>query len=105
MNLDRAIDYGAGFKNEDEFLLIEVMNTCRDLMLDVIEKKYKDLSTDELDKVSDYLKNKSEPYSSIDSENRIETAFEKIVSLTKGRTRITKEGAYIRGADYYGNLK
>jgi replicative superfamily II helicase len=106
-NLDCAIaiDYGAGYENEDEFLLIEVMDTCRDLMLDAIEEQHKDLSPEESGKVSDYLKTESESYSSIDSENRIETAFKKAVSLRKERTGITKDGAYVRVAKYYGNLK
>lgn len=105
LNLDRAIEYGAGYKNEDEYLLIEVMNTCRDLMLDVIEEHHQNLSTEELSKVLDYLKTESEAYCSIDKENRIETAFKKVLSLTIGRTTITKNGAYVRGANYYGNLK
>ncbi|MDD3050911.1 MAG: hypothetical protein PHR06_07155 [Candidatus Cloacimonetes bacterium] len=46
-NLDCAIDYGAGYKNEDEFLLIEVMDTCRDLMLDAIEEQNKDFVAEE----------------------------------------------------------
>ncbi|MBC3797253.1 hypothetical protein [Acetobacterium tundrae] len=105
VNLDCAIENGAGFRNEDEFVLIEVMDTCRDLMLAAIKKQYKDLSTEELSKVSDYLKTESARYCSIDNENRIETAFEKVVSLTEGRTGITKDGAYVRGASYYRNLK
>lgn len=104
-NLDRAIDYGAGYKNEDEFTLIEVMDICRDLMLDAIEERHKDLSPEELGKVSDYLKTESESYSSIDNENRIKTAFKKAVSLRKEGTGIMKDGAYVRGANYYGNLK
>lgn len=104
-NLDRAIDYGAGYKNEDEFTLIEVMDICRDLMLDAIEEQYEDLSPDELGKVLGYLITESETYSSIDNENRIETAFKKLVSLRKERTGITKDGAYVRGANYYRNLK
>lgn len=105
VNLDRAIENGAGFRNEDEFVLIEVMDTCRDLMLAAIKKHSKDLSTEELSKVSEYLKTESVRYCSIDSENRIETAFEKVISQTEGRTRITKDGAYVRGASYYRNLK
>ncbi|MDO9492908.1 hypothetical protein [Acetobacterium sp.] len=105
MNLDRVIEYGAGFRNEDEFVLIEVMDTCRDLMLAAIKKHSKDLSAEELSKVSEYLKTESVRYCSIDNENRIETAFEKVASLTEGRTGITKDGAYVRGASYYRNLK
>jgi hypothetical protein len=105
INLDRAIECGAGYKNEDEYLLIEVMNTCRDLMLDVIKEHHQDLSTEELSKVLDYLKTESEAYCSIDKENRIETAFKTVLSLTIGRTTITKDGSYVRGANYYGNLK
>jgi len=104
-NLDRSIEYGAGYKNEDEYLLIEVMNTCRDLMLDTIEDHHQDLSPEDLSKVLDYLKTESETYCSIDKENRIETAFKKVLYQTKGRTTITKDGAYVRGANYYGNLK
>lgn len=105
MNLNCAIEDGAGYKNENEFILIEVMNACRDLMLDVIEEHHKDLPPEEFDKVVDYLKTESEKYSSIDNENRIETASNKLVYLRKGRTGITKDGAYVRGAKYYGNLK
>lgn len=80
-SLDFAIDSGAGFKNEDEYLLFEVMDKSRDFMLHAIENQYHELTAGQLAIVSNFLKKESERYHPIDLENRIETAFKKIDSI------------------------
>lgn len=103
-NLDSALEHGAGYANEDEYVLFELMDNCCNLMITAIEEENKELTPEKLGETIDYLRIESVAYCSVDGENRIETALKKLVSLTKGRTRITQEGAYVRGADYYKNI-
>ncbi len=102
--MDNALNHGAGYENGDEHILFDLLNGCRDQMLIDVEEKGADLSVEDYEKVYDLLKIESERYSSVDGDNRIRDVFEKLVSTTKGKTRITENGAYVRGADYYGNL-
>jgi len=96
--LDNAIINGAGHEKDDEFILVNLMDECRNSMLTDIESKYKELSAEEFGNVYDLLKSESLNVELLDGVNRSGQAFEKLVSLTKGRTRITNDGAYVRGA-------
>ena len=50
-----------------------------------------------------FMINESERYISMDGYNRIEDVLRKLISITKGRTRITKACWYVREEEYYGN--
>lgn len=104
INLDDALEYGAGFEAENEYILFEKMDKCRNQMIIRIEEKNHKMSPNECDEIYNLLKGESECYNSLDGDNRIEDVFKKFVSITNGRTRITKTGGYVRGAEYYANL-
>ena len=102
--LNSALNCGVGFEMENEYILFDVMDDCLNHMLIVIEEKHNELSTKDLGEVYEFLKSESEIYNSVDGHNRIEDVLRKLLSIIKGRTRITKAGGYARGAEYYGNL-
>jgi len=87
-NLDLALVHGAGYANEDEYVLFELMDHCFDLMIKVVEERNNEMTSEKLGEVIDYLKIESEAFSSFDGENRIKTALIKIVSLTKGGKKL-----------------
>lgn len=105
LSLDSALDCGAGFEMENEYILFDKMDDCLKQMLIGIEEKHNDLSARDLGEVYNFLKNKSERYNSVDGYNRIGDALRRLTSMTEERTRITKAGGYVRGAEYYGNLE
>lgn len=104
LSLDSAVNYGAGFEMENEYILFDLMDDCLRQMLIAIEEKHNKLDEKDFGKIYDFLKSESEKYNSVDGHNRIEDVFSKLVSMTKGRKRITNTGGYVRGAEYYGNL-
>lgn len=77
-NLDSAISEGAGWENEDEDVLVELIDECRYLMLTVIGEKKVDLQVMDLSQVYDFLKNESDRYQPFDGDNRIEEVLNKI---------------------------
>ena len=77
-NLDIAICAGAGWENEDDDVLIELMDECPNLMLAFINDKQTDLPTKDFDQVYDLLKNESDSYNPIDGNNRLEAVLCKI---------------------------
>ncbi len=104
--LDKAVNDGAGFEEENEFVLLEVMDYCYDQMIFEIEGKHEALSAEELGQVYELMEGESKRYDPLDVHNRIEDAFYKLLTLTKGRTRVDKNDAYvrIRGSEYYKNF-
>ncbi len=80
-----------------------MIDDCCNLMVDEIKEKHGELSAKELGEVYDFLKSGSEKYEPVDGDNRLETAFKEFVSVTKGRTRLTKNGGYVKVAEYYRN--
>ncbi len=88
LSLDSALDNGAGFDEENEDILFQVIDDCCNLMVNEIKEKYGELSDKELDEICDFLKSGSENYEPVDGDNRLETAFKELVSLARGR-RIT----------------
>lgn len=77
-NLDSAINNGAGWENEDEYVLSELMDECRDLMLTIIEENHANLLRMDLGQVYEFLKNESDTYDPFDDDNRVEDALSKI---------------------------
>lgn len=104
ISLNNAINQGAGMEDDSDFIIFEKMDEALGIMLKSIEEKHRDLSADELGKVHFLLEDKAEAYSSVDGSDRIDVAFKKLVELTAGRTRLNRNGTYIRGAEYYSNL-
>lgn len=86
LSLDSALEYGAGFEMENEYVLFDKMKDCLQQMLIVIEEKHHNLNAKDLGEIFDFLKSESERCNSVDGHNRIEDALSKLVSITKGRT-------------------
>lgn len=90
-NLDSAISNGAGWENEDEDVLSELMDECQNQMLTFIEEKYTDLQKMGFGQVYDLFKNESDNYNPVDGNNRIEDVLskirEKIVAEDCGMTK------------------
>ena len=104
MNLNHAISHGAGYENEDEFVLAELMNQCKDRMLRDVEDLNADLTAKEMGGIYNFLRDKSSISLSFDGDERIECVFEKFKTLTKGRARMLENGAFVRGPEYYAKL-
>ena len=77
-NLDSAINNGAGWENEDEYVLSELMDECRDLMVAIIEENHADLLRMDIGPVYEFLKNEADTYDLFDEDNRIEDALSKV---------------------------
>jgi len=77
-SLDSALGHGAGYENEEEDVLIEIIDECRKLMLAFIEEKNADVEVMDLVQVYDFLKNESNRYHPFDGDNRIEEVLNKI---------------------------
>lgn len=77
-NLDIAICAGAGWENEDDDVLIELMDECRNMILTFINDKNTDLLAKDFVQVYDLLKNESDSYNPIDGNNRLEAVLCKI---------------------------
>lgn len=77
-SLDNSIANGAGYENEEEYVLIELMDEYRNLMMCVNESKKVILSTMELGQVYDLLDNEFSTYDPVDGDNRIEDVLHKL---------------------------
>ena len=77
-NLDSAINNGAGWENEDEYVLSELMDECRDLMVAIIEENHADLLRMDIGPVYEFHKNEADTYNSFDEDNRVEDALSKV---------------------------
>ena len=104
INLDHAISQGAGYENEDEFALAELMDQCKDNMLRDLEGLNADLTAKELGEINNFLRVKSSDRLYNDGNERIKCVFETFKTLTQGRSRLLQNGAYVRGPEYYAKL-
>jgi hypothetical protein len=104
MNLNHVISHGAGYENDDEFVLFDLMDQCRDRMLRDVEDLNADLTAKEMGEIYDFLKDKSSISLSFNGDERIESVFETFKTLTKGRVRLLQNGGYVRGPEYYAKL-
>lgn len=77
-SLDSAIGYGAGYENEDESVLLELMDECRNLMMTALKEKHANLQAMDLGQVYKFLKNESDRYDPFNGDNRIEDVLSKI---------------------------
>jgi hypothetical protein len=84
VGLDSEVVSGAGYEEENEDVLFQVMNECGNQMLRRIGEKHGDLTADGLGAVYNFLKSESEKYDPLDGDNRIETAFKKLIMLAMG---------------------
>lgn len=84
VGLDSAVVSGAGYEEENEYVLFQVMDECCNQMLRGIDEKHGDLTADCLSEVYDFLKNESEKYVPLDGDNRIETALKKLIIFNEG---------------------
>jgi len=104
MSLDHAISQGAGYENEDEFALAELMDKCKDSMLHDLEGLNADLTEKELGEIFNLLREQSSECLNYDGDERIKCVFETFKMLTLGRVRLLQNGAYVRGQEYYAKL-
>lgn len=104
MSLDHAISQGAGYENEDEFALDELMDQCKDRMLRDLKGLNADLTAKEIGEIYNFLRDKSSDRLYYDGDERIECVFETFKTLTQGRARLLQNGAYVRGSEYYAKL-
>jgi len=104
VNLDQSINEGAGHRNEEEDLLIDLMELCLEDMKSAMVNKEKEMSVEEIMEVWNFLRKAARGYNPSDGKNRIKEAGRKLSDLTSKRTGINSEGGYVRGAEYYRNL-
>jgi hypothetical protein len=79
VNLNNAVVSGAGYEEENEYVLFQVMDECCNQMLRGIDEKHGELTADSLGEVYDFLKSESEKYDPLDGADRIETALKKLI--------------------------
>ena len=80
--MDNAINDGAGFYNENEWELFDLMDQSGEAMVEAIRELYANLSEKDIEAASDFLQNKAKQYNPIDGENRVMAAYE--VFIAKG---------------------
>ena len=80
--MDNAINDGAGFYNENEWELFDLMDRSGEAMVEAIRELYANLSEKDIEAASDFLQNKAKQYNPIDGENRVMAAYE--VFIAKG---------------------
>lgn len=78
--MDDAMNEGAGFYDENEWAIFDLMDRSGEAMVESIRELYANLSENDIEEVRDYLQNKAKQYNPIDGVNRIMTAYEMIIA-------------------------
>lgn len=79
--MDDAINYGAGFENEDDFLLFDVIKECGTFLMTIIQEKSDHITKEEYRQLYDMLEKASRV--SLSADDIMKEAFDIVKTQVK----------------------